>query len=413
MLGKLPVMLVIFATPFFNDGVYRFLSPLFKMGVTVAIVGQEPVDFLPPEIRAHLAGHWKVTDALSADQLKWACEELAKRFGKIHRLLAINEQIQVPVARVRDALGIEGMGYETTLNFRDKARMKDLFRAKDVPCARSGLVTSEDEAWALVQETGFPVCVKPVDGAAAQSTYRVETSRNLRQLLRSRGISKESPLQVEEFVTGQEHSFETISLDGKSLFNSLTIYDPTPLDAMNNPWIQWRVILPREVDTPQYDDIRVHGAAALKALGMKTGLSHLEWFRRADGTVCISEVGCRPPGAKITTMINRAHDFDMYTNWCKLMVFGEWESPGPRKYAVGTAYLRGIGGGRVKAVRGLQEVLAHLGDMVTEVKVPQVGQGAAISYEGEGFVIVRHPETAGVEKALQYVIDNVRVDLVN
>ena len=67
---------------------------------------------------------------------------------------------------------------------------------------------------------------------------------------------------------------------------------------MRNPWIQWSVLLPREIDGPQYDDIRQVAFRALDALGMETGLSHLEWFRRKDGSIAISEVAARPPGLR-------------------------------------------------------------------------------------------------------------------
>ena len=36
--------------------------------------------------------------------------------------------------------------------------------------------------------------------------------------------------------------------------------------------------------------------AALDALGMTTGLSHMEWFRRTDGSVAVSEVAPDPEG---------------------------------------------------------------------------------------------------------------------
>jgi formate-dependent phosphoribosylglycinamide formyltransferase (GAR transformylase) len=413
-MGIAGAMFVVFATPFFNHGSLEFLSVLVRIpGVRVAVVGTEPWNFLPDEIRHRTVAHWRVEDALSADQLTWAVSGLSKEHGPVARLLAINEQIQLPIAETRDRLKIEGMGAEVVRGFRDKDLMKQRFRKHNVPCARSALITTQDEAWAFVQEAGFPVCVKPVDGAAAQATYRVETSRSLRSLLHSRGVSPKSPLQVEEFVTGQEHSFETISFEGKPLWHSLTHYMPACLEAMDNPWIQWRVVLPREVDSPVYDDIRREGVRALEALGMGTGLSHLEWFRRGDGSICINEVGGRPPGAQIVTLINRAHDYDIVHAWCKLMLFGEFQAPKERKYAAGAAFLRGLGGSRVKAVHGLEEALAELGPMVTDLERPRVGQGAALSYEGEGFVVVRHPETKEVEKALQYVIDTVRVELVN
>ena len=63
--------------------------------------------------------------------------------------------------------------------------------------------------------------------------------------------------------------------------------------VLENPWIQWVVILPREIEGPRYDGIRVNGERALQALGMDTGLSHMEWFRRPDGGAAISEVAAK------------------------------------------------------------------------------------------------------------------------
>ena len=70
---------------------------------------------------------------------------------------------------------------------------------------------------------------------------------------------------------------------------------PNPLDVVRNPWIQWCVLLPKEVEDPRYDDVRKAGYAALQALGMDTGMSHMEWFRRPDGRLAISEIAARPP----------------------------------------------------------------------------------------------------------------------
>ena len=289
--------------------------------------------------------------------------------------------------------------------------MKEYFRKAGVPCARHCSATSEKEAWKFVESNGFPVCVKPVDGAATLSTFRVEDAKSFAEVLRSSGVSKEHPLQIEEWITGQEHSFETVSIKGKPIWHSLTHYLPTPLECMRNPWIQYRVVLPREIDSPTYDPIREVGRKALKSLGMQTGLSHMEWFRRADGTIAIGEVAARPPGVQIMPLINRAHDIDFFTAWGRLMIFEEFTPPPERKYAAGCAFLRGLGEGRVRRVHGLDRVLHELGDMVTDMKYPQPGQGKGLSYEGEGWVIVRHPETQKVVEATEFIVSNVRVEL--
>ena len=46
-------------------------------------------------------------------------------------------------------------------------------------------------------------------------------------------------------------------------------------------------------------------ARALAALGMGTGLSHMEWFLRKDGSPVVSEVGARPPGAKRSLIVRK------------------------------------------------------------------------------------------------------------
>ena len=247
---------------------------------------------------------------------------------------------------------------------------------------------------------------------ASQATFKIDNPSMLRDVVRASGPSAANPLQLEEFVTGEEHSFETVSIQGKPVWHSLTRYLPTPLDAMRNPWIQWRVILPREIDTPQYDDIRSVGPQALRALGMGSGLTHMEWFRRQDGSLAISEVAARPPGAQIVTLMSRAHDFDFYAAWARLMVFDEFTPPPARNYAAGAAFLRGLGAGRVRATHGLDAVLAELGDLITDVGRPRIGQEQSRSYEGEGYVVVRHPETRVVEDALLKIVSSVRVELV-
>lgn len=63
------------------------------------------------------------------------------------------------------------------------------------------------------------------------------------------------------------------------------------------------------------------------------------------------------------------------------------------------------------AVHGLDQVQALIGAVVVESKLPQIGQPQAESYEGEGYVIVRHQDTSVVEAALQTIVSNLRVEL--
>jgi hypothetical protein len=195
---------------------------------------------------------------------------------------------------------------------------------------------------------------------------------------------------------------------GRLVWHSVSRYLPTPLEVLENPWIQWAVLLPREIDG--YHAIRQAGEQALLALGMETGLSHMEWFNRGAEGVAISEVAARPPGAQFMTLMSYSHDVDMYRAWAALEVFGAFDPP-ERRYAVGAAYLRGQGSGRVRAIHGLDALQQELGDLVVEARLPHAGQEPSRTYEGEGYVVLRHPETPVVEAALRRVVDVARVEL--
>ncbi|MDX1389973.1 MAG: ATP-grasp domain-containing protein, partial [Acidobacteriota bacterium] len=277
-------------------------------------------------------------------------------------------------------------------------------------CARHRLVADAAAAMAFAGQIGFPMVVKPPAGAGARDTFRVNDELMLRQALTAAPPAPGRPVLLEEFIIGEEHSFDTVSIRGRHAWYSLSRYYPTPLEVMENPWIQWCVLLPREIDDPSFDEIRRLSSRALDALGMVTGLSHMEWFRRKDGTVAISEVGARPPGAQFVSLMSYAHDMNFYRAWAELMVFESFDPP-ERRYAVGAVYLRGQGRGRVKAIHGLDEAQRELGHLVAEVHLPSFGQAQASSYEGQGFVILRHPETEVVQQALGRVLALVRVEM--
>jgi hypothetical protein len=175
--------------------------------------------------------------------------------------------------------------------------------------------------------------------------------------------------------------------------------------------VQWTVLLPRDITGPEYAGIREIGPRALRALGVRDSLTHMEWFRRPDGSVAISEVAARPPGAQITSMLGHIHDVDFHRVWAELVVLGRF-SPLERRHAAGTAYLRGQGRGRVGAVHGVGDVERDIGHLVVESRLPSIGQSASSSYEGEGYVTVRAPDTETVRRALQRIISGIRVELV-
>jgi hypothetical protein len=62
-------------------------------------------------------------------------------------------------------------------------------------------------------------------------------------------------------------------------------------------------------------------------------------------------------------------------------------------------------------VHGLKEVQEELGELIVEGKLPQPGQPAATTYEGDGFLIVRDADSNVVRKAVDTIVRSVHVEL--
>jgi formate-dependent phosphoribosylglycinamide formyltransferase (GAR transformylase) len=403
---------VVFVAPFAMATTLRFIRAAAALpDVRLSLVTQEPAEKLPDDLRASIAAHWRVADGLDPDQIEQGVRALAKSAGPVECLLGTLEQLQVQLAQVRARLGLRGLTVAAAENFRDKARMKTALRNAGLPCAKHKLVATKDAALKFGEQIGYPIVVKPPAGAGAKATFRVDDAAAMSAAIDASRPSQGREVLLEEFMVGEEHSFDAVCIRGRPVWHSLSRYTPTPLEVLRNPWIQWCVMIPRDVDAPKWDDVRRVGFRALEVLGQGTGVSHMEWFRKKDGSVAVSEIAARPPGAQFCTLISYAHDFDFYKAWARLVVFEEFDAP-QRKYACGAAYLRGQGeGDRVAAIRGLDVLQKELGNLVVEAKLPQAGQGPSGSYEGEGYVIVRHHETEVVEMALARIVTVARVEM--
>ena len=401
---------VVFVAPFFRPTTLRFVEAVASLpNVRLGVVSQDAAEHMPSTLRARIDGHYRVQDALDTAQLVAAVRAMQHHFGHVDRLLGTLEHAQEQLAAVREIVDIEGMRPATCARFRDKAKMKDALREAGVPVARHARVESTAEARAFAERVGFPLVAKPIAGAAAVATHRVTAVTELDAVLHKLAPSPSNPIQLEEFVTGLERSFETASIAGEPVWSSYTEYTPQPLHVMENAWIQWTVTLPREESTEDLDVIREPGLAAIRALGIETGLTHLEWFRRPDGTVAISEVAARPPGAQIMTLNTYVHETDMYRAWAALMVHDEW-SIGPKKWAAGCAFFRAERPGRVKQIRGIDTAQEQIGPLIVEAKLPQPGWQTSAGYEGDGYAIVRAETTAEVRHALDVLVSHVRIE---
>ena len=65
----------------------------------------------------------------------------------------------------------------------------------------------------------------------------------------------------------------------------------------------------------------------------------------------------------------------------------------------------------MRAVHGIEQSRRAVGHLVVDARLPEPGWAKSKSYEGEGYIILRHPDTSVVEEALHHVVSTVRVEL--
>lgn len=397
---------VVFAAPFPMDATLRFARGIAALDNVrlLGVMQQAPHPDASPFDDVAL-----VDRALDPDDLTAGCRLLAEKWGPLHRITGILEPLQVPLAEVRERLGVSGPDAETARRFRDKALMKDTLRAAGIPCARHCLCTHASEGLAFAAQVGLPLVLKPPAGAGCRGTWRIDTLEALREALTELRPSTDNPILAEEFLQGEEGSFEMVVTGGKVVARSVSHYLPGPLEVLRNPWMQWVCWLPRSLSERDYGDLFELGPQVVNILGLVDGIAHLEWFRRPDRSLAVGEVAARPPGGQLSLMTGHVHGADIYRTWARAVVDGEFDGPWHRQSSAGTAFLRGVGQGRVTRVEGVHQVHRMVGDMVVEAKLPQIGAPKGDSYEGDGYIVLQHDNQERVLWALRSVIETIHV----
>ena len=286
-----------------------FVRGLASTGVRVIGVGDQPAHALPDMARDNLAALWNIPSFGDEDGV---VAEVRRRADgvRIDQVESLWEPTMVLAARLREALGLPGMTVAQTIPFRDKEQMKRVLDAAGIRTPRHRGTTTIAGVRDAVEAIGYPIIVKPIAGAGSAHTHRVNDARELDAVLPDlAGVPRVS---VEEFVDGEEFTFDTICADGNVLYENISWYRPRPLIARTLEWISPITLALREPMTDYLAGGRAMGHAVLRALGFQSGFTHMEWYRKSDGEVVFGEIGARPPGARTVDVMNYSCDTDLY-----------------------------------------------------------------------------------------------------
>jgi hypothetical protein len=382
---------VVMISPGYPVEMAFFTRALAAVGATVIGLGDQPPSVLPEPARNALAHYEQVNLADEAAVLA-ALHGLA-RHASIDQVECLWEPYMILAARIRQSFGLPGMTVEETWPFRDKERMKQMIDAAGIRTPRHDSATTVADVWEAAERIGYPLIVKPIAGAGSADTYRVDSAQELADVL---PLLRHVPeVSVEEFVDGEEFTYDTVCAGGSILYENIMWYRPRPLQMKSHEWISPASIVLRDLEVPDLQAGRQMGGEVLPALDFRSGFTHMEWYRKADGEAVFGEIGGRPPGARAVDLMNYATDGDLFVAWAEAVVHGQLSQPLERRFNAGCVFKRAKGAGRITHVEGLDRLLAEYGEHVVVVDLLPVGaprRDWRATLISDGMIIVRHPE---------------------
>jgi hypothetical protein len=385
-------MNVIMLAPGYPGEMPFFCRGLSLQGGKVYGVSDVAEADLPAMTREHLSGYLRVGDFTNEAAV---VEAVVAGVGRhpIERVVCMWEPGVVLAAKLREALGVPGMRVEQAETFRNKDLMKQAVTRAGIRTARHASATSIQGVRDAADQIGFPVIVKPIAGAGSMDTIRAASMTELEASLAR--VQRYDEVNVEEFIEGEEYTYDTICVDGRIVYENVCYYRPNPLVARSTEWISPQTIALRDLSPPTVQAGIALGHDVLRALDFQTGFTHMEWFHTPAGEVVFGEIAARPPGAHTVDLMNYVGDVDLFTGYAEADLKGTFSVSTERKYNVANIFKRASGRGRITRIEGLQRLMERYGEHIVHVDLLPVGaerRNWILTLVSDGYVTVRHPE---------------------
>lgn len=333
----------------------RYEAQFRSVVAAAADLGVQTVVLLPEGWEAPEAGelpcyHADLEDTAS---VRAAVDRIVARH-RIERIFPLFEGDVLPASRARRDHGIPGLTPDEALNFRDKNVMHRRAEELGITVARSVRPDTVGAVADFAEQVGYPVVIKPYAGWACGNTYRVDDRAELDRVWREMGDDRHE-YRVEEFIRGTEFHVDSLLQNGDVVFEQLSQYTYSVLEYLDEPG----GTISRKHDLSE-DERRILAlnAEVLRGFGMRTGVSHAEFFLLDDGSVVFGEAGARAGGGSIVPAIEAGRGINLAGEWCRLELDADHRPAARTGPEVGTEYLGSAAYGRITAISTPEELMA-------------------------------------------------------
>ncbi|MFE7121873.1 acetyl-CoA carboxylase biotin carboxylase subunit family protein [Streptomyces sp. NPDC057654] len=286
--------------------------PLMRRYLMEAAAAYSPlllIDDAPPTWQRPYTVDHETADLTDPLAVTAAADALAARWN-IAGVLTWDEYCLMAAARLAERYGLPGNVPDAVGAARDKAVSRQRFAAANVPSAASTWVHSLAAAASAAERVGYPAVLKPAAHAGSVGVVRVDALTDLPRTwaIAEAGAAHQGAegqgVLLEEYLDGPEISVETATYRGVT-----TAVAVTRKSLGFKPYFMETGHCVTAGD-PLLTTVAPIAEAALRALGITNGISHVEMRLTADGPRLI-EVNARCGGDLIGDLVRRATGVDL------------------------------------------------------------------------------------------------------
>lgn len=229
---------------------------------------------------------------------------------QIKTIIAKSECDLLRVAKLRDDFDIEGQRYDQALAFRDKVVMKSYLEKNHIRVPVHQRIQNKNDAIIFSQRQGFPLVLKPTDGAGSLNTVIL---KNKEELLGLEDAFFTHNMEIEEYIFGDMYHVDGIVLNGKVEFIYPSKYFYDCLRYQNNESSGSCIL---DYDHPLRERLVLFVKSILAALPTPAITTfHAEVFHTPNDELVFCEIASRTGGVRIREMISHAFDIDLDKIW--------------------------------------------------------------------------------------------------
>ncbi|MEU9119082.1 ATP-grasp domain-containing protein [Streptomyces sp. NPDC048506] len=279
-------------------------------------------------------------------------------------VLGVREYAQVAVAETAAALGLPGNPPEAVRTVRVKDDCRAVLAAAGFRQPAFRVCSGAEEAADFLRASGGPWIVKPRDAMGSLGVSRVTGPGELDAALDALPDSS-APFLVEEFVEGPEYSVEGLFLDGQP-----RVLAVTAKEVMAPPlFVELGHVMPAVLPDEARTEMEQQVVAALRHLGLRFGVFHVELWLTPDGVV-LGEVHVRIGGDWIHLLLEHVIEgLDLFGRVCD-DALGRPAATGPLTPTRGAAVRFLVAPqGRLERIDGWQQVVDHPAVLHAELDV--------------------------------------------